>query len=138
MAVLVATALIAAVVALTIAAGRARELCVLSVRDGRLLIMRGALPPAVFQALADVVARARTPRGTIRIMRDGERGRVSASGLEETTLQRVRNVIGTYPLVRLLAGARAAQPNFGQRIGSAWLAWRIRDRQRERARSGQP
>lgn len=130
MGALVALLLIASVVALAIAAGRARELCVLSVREGRLLIMRGALPPGVFQALADVVERAQTARGTIRIMRDGERGRVEARGLDEHALQRTRNVIGTYPLVRLLAGARAGTPNIGQRLGIAWLAWRIRERER--------
>lgn len=130
MGVLIASLLIASVFALAIAAGRARELCVLSVRAGRLLIMRGALPPAVFQALADVVERAQTARGTIRIKRDGERGRVEARGLDDHALQRARNVIGTYPLVRLLAGARAGTPNIGQRLGIAWLAWRIRERER--------
>lgn len=129
---LVATLLVVSVIALVIAAGRARALCVLSVREGRLLTMRGALPPAVFSALADVVERARTARGTIRILRDGERGRVEASGLDDHALQRVRNVIGTYPLVRLLAGARAEPPNLGQRLGIAWLAWRIREREHAR------
>jgi hypothetical protein len=135
MGVFASLVLLLGLLALLLFASRAREVCVLSVRRGRLMVMRGALPPAVFEALADVVERSAVARGTIQILRDGERGRVQASGLDSHAEQRVRNVIGTYPLVRLLAGARAPSPNLGQRLGLAWLAWHIRER-REARRSG--
>ncbi|HEX5660583.1 MAG TPA: DUF3634 family protein [Polyangiales bacterium] len=92
-----------ALVALIVAAGRARELCVLSVRAGQLTVARGRLPPGVLEALADVVRRGNVERATLRVLRDGERARVSATGLDEFTLQRARNVIGIYPLAKLLA-----------------------------------
>jgi hypothetical protein len=96
-----------AVVALIVAASRARELCVLSVRDGQLAIRRGGLPAGVLEALADVVQRGRVARATLRVLRDGGRARVSATGLDEQTLQRARNVIGIYPLAKLSAAPRA-------------------------------
>jgi hypothetical protein len=122
--------LVTALLALYVSASRARELCVLSVRDGRLLMMRGALPPSLLEAIRDIVHRTGAPRGTIRLVRDGDRARVDAQGLEETVVQRVRNVVGTYPMPRLLAGAQASPPNLGKRLGIAWLAWRMHERER--------
>lgn len=95
-----------AIVALVVAAGRARELCVLSVREGRLEVRRGGLPGGVLDALRDVMRRAGVQRATIRILRDGERARVSATGLDEGTLQQARNVVGIHPLAKLLAAPR--------------------------------
>jgi hypothetical protein len=103
MGVFTACLLAAAIVALIVAAGRARELCVLSVRGGRLSVARGRLPAGVLEALSDVVRRAQVERATVRVLRDGARARVSASGLDPLTLQRARNVIGIYPLAKLLA-----------------------------------
>jgi hypothetical protein len=105
------------------AAGRARELCVLSVRRGRVLPMRGALPASLLEAMADVVARERVERASVRVLRDGERARLEATGLSPEALQRLRNVLGTYPLARLLAAPPLRAKNLGQRLGLAWLGW---------------
>lgn len=122
--------LVAVLLALSVSASRARELCVLSVRDGRLLMIRGALPPSLLEALRDIVRRTGAPRGTVRLVRAGDRARVDASGLDEAVVQRIRNVVGTYPMPRLLAGALGSPPNLGKRLGIAWLAWRMHDRER--------
>jgi hypothetical protein len=114
-------------VALLWASTRAREICVLSVRRGRVLALRGALPASLLEALADVVERQGTTHGTIRILRDGERARLEASGLDQPAAQRARNVLGTYPLPRLLTAPPFRAPNLGQRLGWAWLAWRQYD-----------
>jgi hypothetical protein len=106
-------------------AQRARELCVLSVRDGRLLVLRGKLPQGLFEALSDVVSRARVTRGTITVWRDAGSARVTASGLDEFVLQRARNVVGTYSYQRLVSANWPATRNLGQRLGIAWLAWRL-------------
>lgn len=127
MAVFVAVVLGIALLALVWASGRAREICVLSVRGGRLLVLRGALPASALEAFSDVAERSGTAHGTIRVLRDGERARLEAEGLDEHAAQRARNVLGTYPLPRLLAGARVRSPNLGQRLGWAWLAWRLHD-----------
>jgi hypothetical protein len=87
-----------------------------------------ARPLSLEQALADIVERARTPRATIYITRDGECARLRASGLDEFALQRARNVLGTYPLTRLLAAPVPRVRNLGQRLGIAWLGWWLRER----------
>jgi len=127
MAVFVALVLAVGLGALLWASGRAREICVLSVRGGRVLVMRGALPASLYEGLADVVERQRTARGTIRVLRDGERARLEARGLDEYAAQRARNVLGTYPLPRLLAATPVRTRNLGQRLGLAWLGWRLHD-----------
>jgi len=127
MAVFVALVLGVGLLGLLWASARAREICVLSVRAGRVLVMRGALPASLLEALRDVVERQRIERGTIRVLRDGERARLEASGLDEQAAQRARNVLGTYPLPRLLAAPRARSRNLGQRLGLSWLGWRLHD-----------
>jgi hypothetical protein len=114
---------------------RARDICVLSVRRGRLLVMRGGLPQSLLSALSEIVERAGVAKATLRIGRDGERGRLSARGLDAAALQQARNVLGTYPLPRLLAGHVRQPQNLGQRLGIAWLAWQLRGREQVRRRS---
>ncbi|MET0283150.1 MAG: DUF3634 family protein [Polyangiales bacterium] len=106
MGLFVALAALVSIAALIIAATRAREVCVLSVRDGKLAVTRGGLPGYVLEALGDVVRRGRVERATIRVLRDGDRARVDASGLDAQILQQTRNVIGIYPLAKLLAAPR--------------------------------
>ena len=110
------------------AAGRARELCVLSVRRGRLLVMRGALPQSLLEAFTDIVRREKVRRGSLRVLRDGDSARLSCSGLSAEAQQRARNVLGTYPLPRLLAAPSHGTRNLGQRLGLSWLGWWIKER----------
>ncbi|MET0340118.1 MAG: DUF3634 family protein [Polyangiales bacterium] len=124
------TLVVVAMLALVWAATRARALCVLSVREGRMLIMRGSLPASLLEALADVVARDRTRRGVLQVLRDGDRARLTARGLGPEAAQRARNVLGTYTLTRLVNAPRTRRPNLGQRLGLGWLAWRLHDRRR--------
>jgi hypothetical protein len=135
MAVIRLLALLLGLLALLWFAFRSRDICVLSVRRGRVLLMRGGLPQGLLAALAEIVERRGVAKATVRIARDGERGRLSASGLDATALQQARNVLGTYPLPRLLAGHVRRPQNLGQRLGIAWLAWWLRAREQARRRS---
>lgn len=132
MAALAAVASVIGLVVLIWASGRAREICVLSVRSGRLLVMRGAVPASLLEALADVVERQRSERGTVRILRDGGGARLESSGLDPFAAQRARNVLGTYPLARLLAVGTRRERNLGQRLGIPWLAWYLHEQARRR------
>jgi len=123
-----AVLIVVALLALLVASGRAREVCVLSVRRGRVLVMRGGLPQSLESALVDVFTRAHVARATVRIVRDGTRARLTASGLPELALQRARNVLGTYSMPRLLAGHARRRRNIGQRLGLASLAWWLHGR----------
>ncbi len=118
--------LFASVAALALAARRAQELFVLSVYRGRVFLVRGRLPFALYEALSDVIERANTQHATVRVVRDGGRARLTASGLDELTLQRARNVLGTVPFLRLATADWPRTKNYGQRLGVAWLARRLR------------
>jgi hypothetical protein len=117
---------LASVVALIWAASRARELFVLSVRRGELLVVRGSLPFELFEALSDVVERGKVQHTTIRVAKTDGHARLTADGVDEFTLQRLRNVVGTFKLKRLEEASWPRRRNLGQRLGVTWLAWRLR------------
>jgi hypothetical protein len=90
-------------------AARSRELFVLRVRAGRTTLQRGRVPPSLLEALGDVMQRAGVERATLRVLKSDGRARVVASGLSEPVLQRARNVVGTYPLQKLLGAQLRAK-----------------------------
>jgi hypothetical protein len=95
--------LVAAFVGIALAARRAQELFVLSVRNGATRVKRGRIPPALLEALADVMQRASVQQATLRAVRHGDYASLEAEGLTEPVLQRARNVLGTFPLHKLLS-----------------------------------
>ena len=107
---------------------RAGELFVISVRGGRALVVRGRVPPAVLSGIADVVARARVERATIRAVAGEHHARLVTSGVDESTAQRLRNVFGQHPLQKLRGPTVKVPRNLGQILGIAWLAWWLTDR----------
>jgi hypothetical protein len=96
-----------ALVALWASARAAVTVCVVDVRAGKARITRGGMAPRIFSDIADVVARPRVERATLRIVRSGGRARLEVSGaVPEVQLQRLRNVIGSLPLAQLATGRR--------------------------------
>lgn len=125
--------LILLVVILFVAIGifsRANEVCAISVRRGAVLVVRGNAPQMLLNDIAEVVRRAKVARGMVRVVKDGGGATIDASGVDEATGQRLRNVLGAHPY-RLLASAPVRSDrtrNFGQVLGIAWLAWWLADR----------
>jgi hypothetical protein len=73
------------------------------VRDGEAIVQRGGLAPKVLADLRDVLAHPAVHKGTIRVYRDGGHARVQLRGeFSEAQSQRIRNVIGSVPLAKLL------------------------------------
>ncbi len=114
-----------AVVLVLVVLGRANEIFCISVRDGKLLVVRGAVPPALLHGFADVVRRERVDRATIRALKGDGHARLVASGVSEGTAQRLRNVFGTHPIQKLRAASMPRVRNVGQVLGVAWLAWML-------------
>lgn len=104
------------------------ELFCVSVRDGRVLVLRGRIPAGLLGDIRDVVARPPVARATIRAMKDSGSARLSVSGVDEGRAQRLRNVFGLYPVSRLRAAPALARPTLGQILGIAWLAWLLERR----------
>ncbi|NOY92532.1 MAG: DUF3634 family protein [Deltaproteobacteria bacterium] len=109
---------------------RMNELFLISVREGKLLIVRGRVPVRVRQDLADVVRRAGVRRASIRAVRESGHARLSTSGIDEGTTQRLRNAFGTHPVQRLQSAPLLRKRNLGQILGFAWLAWLLSGRSR--------
>jgi hypothetical protein len=99
------------------------ELFCVSVRDGRVLVLRGRIPAGLLSDIRDVVERPAVARATIRAMKDSGSARLTVSGMDEGRAQRLRNVFGLYPISRLRAAPALAKPTLGQLLGIAWLAW---------------
>ncbi len=108
-------------------AERANELFAISVRDGRAMVVRGRVPPALLEDLAMVVGEAKVARGSIRALRAAEHARLAMRGIDDGPAQRLRNIFGIHPLRQLSAAPLAADRNLGQILGIAWLAWFLSD-----------
>src|SRR6188508_810465 len=117
--------LVLAIVAVVIFfAWRAAEIFCVSVRNGRALVVRGRVPPALLRAIREIVgSEPEVSRGTIRASRAEYGARLTASGgIDEGRLQRLRNAFGLYPTSKLRAAPPIARPTLGQLLGIAWLA----------------
>ena len=101
---LAATAVAATV--LWFAARSAITVCVAEIRDGKVSITHGGIAPRVLADIADVVARPRVERATLRIVRARGRAEIAMKGeLSASQVQQIRNVVGSLPLAKL-ANAR--------------------------------
>lgn len=121
--IFVALAVIAVVVA-AVWNARVNDLFCLSVRRGRVLVVRGRVPARFVGDVREVVARAGVRAATIRAVGGDAGARLEFSGdLDGATQQRLRNVFGTQPVSRLREAPPIADPTLGQVLGVAWLAW---------------
>lgn len=102
---------------------RSIELFCISVRDGRCLVVRGRIAGNLLDGIADVAARQRVRRATIRAVKGEHHARLVARGVDDGTLQRLRNVFGTHPVQKLRTAPVATKRNLGQLLGVTWLAW---------------
>jgi hypothetical protein len=101
---------------------RQAELFRLSVRDGRLLVVRGRIPPGLLHDMKPVLAH--TARGTVYAHKHQGGARLSTSAdIDSGTAQQLRNVFGLYPIAKLRHAPLIARPTLGQLLGVAWLAW---------------
>jgi len=107
---------------------RANEVFFISVRGGRLLLVRGRVTQALFNDLADVVRRARVGDASIRAVREAGHTRLVANGVSDGVGQRLRNTFGSHPAKKLSAAPMPTMRNVGQLLGWTWLAWLLLDR----------
>lgn len=104
--------------------GRASELFYVSVRDGKLLVVRGRVPVGLLQAFREAVSEPVVRRGAIKAWRGDGGGQLGCSGdIDEGREQRMRNAFMLYPASKLRQAPAVQQPNLGQVLGFVWLAW---------------
>ncbi len=120
-----ALAIVAAVVAY-LWYERRRELFLISVRAGKVLVVRGRLPGTLLSDIKDVVGREPAVKwGRVRAYKDESRARLTTTGIDEFREQRLRNVFSVHPVSNLVAAPPLTQRSVGQWLGIAWLAWML-------------
>ena len=103
---------------------RANELFYVSVRDGKVLVVRGRVPVGLLQTFAEVVKEPVVRRGAIKAWKDESGGQLACSGdIDEGREQRMRNAFMLYPASKLRQAPAIQKPSLGQVLGFAWLAW---------------
>lgn len=103
---------------------RTGELFYLSVRDGKVIVVRGRVPVSMLQEFRDAVSNPTVRRGSIRAVKTESGGQLSCSGdISEGREQRMRNTFMLYPASQLRHAPAISQPTLGQLAGVAWLAW---------------
>ncbi len=123
MATWVAIAAVALVVFLIMRAG---EQFRLSFRNGKLLVVRGRLPQTLVNDFADTLRRANVQSATLIARRTAEGLRLTAKGISDWDLQRLRNQLGAHSFSRLSSQPSTsdiAPPGLARWLGITWLAW---------------
>lgn len=117
-------ALIVFVLVVLLWASRGSEIFSISVKGGRLLVVRGRVPAALVAQMREVVARPPVRSATIRAVRAENGARLVVSGdIDEGRAQRLRNLFGLYPAAKLKQAPVVTDRSIGQFMGIAWLAW---------------
>jgi len=117
-------ALLAVLAAFLWHVARQDEFFRVSIRKGRVLVIRGRIPTGYLEDLRDVARHVE--HGTVRAVKDsGGALLVLSASIDGITAQRMRNTFSLYPATKLRAAPRIAQPNLGQVLGIEWLAWRL-------------
>ena len=96
-----------ALLTLRLALGRANELFTLQARQGKLRVLRGRLPPALFSQLAEIAARENLDAVGIRVVSESGLPRLLVSGSARHAEQALRNVLGRYNVAQIRAGRLA-------------------------------
>jgi hypothetical protein len=99
-----AVALLVAIALILFVLRGAPELARLEVRDGELSFVSGRMPPGLLGDFADVLSRRRVDRAEVRVVLEGGRPRVVASGVSDDELQQLRNVAGAYTSAQFRSG----------------------------------
>ncbi|MET0595315.1 MAG: DUF3634 family protein [Polyangiaceae bacterium] len=93
---------------LVLALMRANELFFVRVHDGGIRLVRGRVPPRLFDDLADIVQqKPPIARAELRAVSEGGRPRLYAEGaLSPEHKQRLRNVIGAWTVQQIRTSPR--------------------------------
>jgi hypothetical protein len=95
---------------LVISIRRSTELFRVKVRAGTASFVRGRIPSSLLADISDILRTPPVERAEIWAVRRSGQARLETKGeLSAEQRQRLRNVIGTYSLQRILAGARPAR-----------------------------
>ena len=102
---------------------RTRELFLISIRNGKALLVRGRVPPGLLGEMKVVLAKPPVARGSVKAVKTERGGRLIFSGIDEGRQQRLRNMFALTTAAQLRNAPIIERPTLGQVMGVAWLAW---------------
>ncbi|HEY4179036.1 MAG TPA: DUF3634 family protein [Kofleriaceae bacterium] len=103
---------------------RGNELFLISVRNGKVLVVRGRVPVSLLQDFREIVNRPTVKRGTIKARKTEYGTQIFVSGdIDEGREQRMRNTFQFYPASKLRSAPIDKERTMGQLTGIVWLAW---------------
>ena len=114
---------IAVALAVLYVAQRRTELFLLSVRGGRVLLVRGRCPGPLFHDLSDAITRQKIQRASVAAVRTPQGGRLSISGIDDFAAQRLRNIFQTYPISNFMLQESEQKRTWTQLLGIVWVSW---------------
>lgn len=98
---------LAGVSAVYLAARRAVTIAELEIEAGTVRVVRGGIAPPILADLREVAKRPPIKTLRVHIVRSSGRAEVQLSGsVSEAQAQRIRNVVGSVPLARLMNAPR--------------------------------
>jgi hypothetical protein len=102
--------LLALAIPVGVGLSRLGELFVLDVNGTSATLVRGRLPPRLWADLLDVLRRQPVASARLRVTIENGRPmlRVARGDVPETTLQRLRNVLGTWKTTQIRVGEKRA------------------------------
>mgnify|MGYP001582853367 CR=1 FL=1 len=115
--------ILALVVALFVWIQRSTELFSLSWRKGELRLVRGSIPPMLRADLAEALTQMRVERCEVTARKEEQRARLSTSGLDDFSAQRLRNIFQLYPVAQLRAAQAPAHGRLLRWVGLSSLVW---------------
>jgi len=87
------------------ALARHNELFALAAHGGKLTVIRGRLPQALFSALSEIAARERLDQVELRVVSESGAPRLKVRGAAHEGLeQAARNVLGSYNIAQIRHG----------------------------------
>lgn len=115
--------ILALVVALFVWIQRSTELFSLSWRNGELRLVRGRVPPMLRADLAQALSQMKVERCHVTARREAQGARLSASGIDDFSAQRLRNIFQLYPVAQLRAAQAPAHGRWLRWVGLSSLVW---------------
>lgn len=96
--------LIVIVIVAALVLRRANELFALGMREGKLRVLRGRIPPALFGDLAEIIEREPL-HGELRVVSESGSPRLLLRGASQPSLeQAARNLLARYQVPQIRAG----------------------------------
>jgi hypothetical protein len=102
---------------------RTTELFALSWRNGELRLVRGRIPPMLRSDLAEALTQMRIGRCNVVARKEDQGARLTATGVDDFSLQRLRNIFQLYPVAQLRAATAPAHGRLLRFLGFGALVW---------------